>query len=57
MGCVSLVMPFGLRNAPATFFERPMEFVLQGLAYGVSLVYLVDVTAVDWMFQKQIDNL
>jgi hypothetical protein len=57
MGCVSLIMPFGLYNAPATFFERLMEFVLQSLVYGASLVYLVDVTAIDQMFQKQLDNL
>jgi hypothetical protein len=50
------VMPFGLRNAPATF-ERLMETVLRGLTYDSCLVYLDDVIMIGSTFVEHILNL
>ncbi|GBL67472.1 Retrovirus-related Pol polyprotein from transposon 297 [Araneus ventricosus] len=50
------VMPFGLRNAPATF-ERLMETVLRGLTSEACLVYLDDIIIVGRTFQEHINNI
>ena len=50
------VMPFGLRNAPATF-ERLMDRVLQGLRWSRCLVYLDDIISFGTTFDDTMDNL
>ena len=50
------VMPFGLRNAPATF-QRLMETVLSGLARDKCFIYLDDVLMVGKTFEEYADNL
>jgi hypothetical protein len=35
-------MPFGLRNAPATF-QRVLDIILSGVQYDFALVYLDDI--------------
>ncbi|GBN26385.1 Retrovirus-related Pol polyprotein from transposon 297 [Araneus ventricosus] len=50
------VMPFGLRNAPATF-ERLMETVLRGLTSEACLVYLDDIIIVGRTFQEHLNNI
>ncbi|CAK1603139.1 unnamed protein product [Parnassius mnemosyne] len=49
-------MPFGLRNAPATF-KRLMELVLTGLIGDACLVYLDDITIVGRTFEEHLQNL
>ena len=50
------VMPFGLRNAPATF-QRFMDFVLTGLHRSHCLVYLDDVIIFGKTFDEHQDFL
>jgi hypothetical protein len=50
------VMPFGLRNSPATF-ERLMEVVLQNLQWERCLVYLDDVIVFGRTFDETLSNL
>lgn len=49
-------MPFGLRNAPATF-ERLMESVLFGLLWQTCLVYLDDIIVFSDTFESYIERL
>ncbi|GBN92975.1 Retrovirus-related Pol polyprotein from transposon 297 [Araneus ventricosus] len=49
-------MPFGLRNAPATF-DRLMETVLRGLTFEACLVYLDDIIIVGRTFEKHLNNI
>ena len=49
-------MPFGLRNAPATF-QRLMDFVLAGLQWSSCLVYLDDVIIMGRTFDDHLKNL
>jgi hypothetical protein len=49
-------MPFGLRNAPATF-ERAMETALQGLTNKICLVYLDDIILFGKTFEEEMKNL
>ena len=50
------VMPFGLRNAPATF-ECLMEYILSGLPVDVALVYIDDILVSGRSFQEHLTNL
>ncbi|GBN93715.1 Retrovirus-related Pol polyprotein from transposon 17.6 [Araneus ventricosus] len=49
-------MPFGLRNAPATF-ERLMDTVLRGLSSEAYLVYLDDIIIIGRTFEEHLNNL
>jgi hypothetical protein len=49
-------MPFGLKNAPATF-QRVMDNVLNGLQNEICLVYLDDVIVFSTSLQEHIVNL
>ncbi|GBN05203.1 Retrovirus-related Pol polyprotein from transposon 297 [Araneus ventricosus] len=49
-------MPFGLRNAPATF-ERLMETVLRRLTSEASLVYLDDIIIIERTFEEHLNNI
>jgi hypothetical protein len=53
---LSIVMLFGLCNAPATF-ERLMETVLRGLTYDLCLVYLDDGIVIGHTFKEYLPNL
>lgn len=50
------VMPFGLKNAPATF-ERIMDRILSGLSLKICMVYLDDIIVFSKPFREQLDNL
>ena len=50
------VLPFGLTNAPPGF-QRLMDFVLSGLQWEFSLVYLDDVLVYSPTFQDHISHL
>jgi hypothetical protein len=50
------VMPFGLKNAPASF-QRLMEAVLNGLGFEKCLVYLDDVCILGKTFSESLENL
>ena len=50
------VMPFGLKNAPATF-QRLMETVLAGLIRNVCLDYLDDIIITGRSFAEHLENL
>ena len=50
------VMPFGLKNAPATF-QRFMETVLAGLIKNVCLDYLDDIIVIGKCFPEHLENL
>lgn len=50
------VMPFGFKNAPATF-QRLMETVLAGLIRKVRLDYLDDIIVTGRTFSEHLDNL
>ena len=50
------VMPFGLKNAPATF-QRLMETVLSGLIRHVCLDYLDDIIVTGRTFDEHLANL
>ena len=50
------VMPFGLKNAPATF-QRLMESVLAGLIRNVSLDYLDDIIITGRSFPEHLENI
>ena len=50
------VMPFGLKNAPATF-QRLMETVLSGLIRDVCLDYLDDTIVTGRTFSEHLDHL
>ena len=50
------VMPFGLKNAPATF-QRLMETVLSGLIRHVCLDYLDDIIVTGRTFEEHLANL
>lgn len=50
--CQWSVMPFGFRNAPATF-ERLVDQVLKGLHWKTCLMYLEDIIVnVEEVFQR-----
>lgn len=51
-----LRMPFGLRNAPATF-QRVMEHILRGILNEKCLVYLDDIIIFSTSLQEHIQNL
>jgi hypothetical protein len=51
-----MVMPFGLRKAPATF-ERLLETLLQGLTYEPCLMYLDYMIVIGHTFQEDLLNL
>ena len=51
-----MVMPFGLRNAPATF-QRLMKIVLAGLNRTQCLVYLDDILIVSHSWEEHLENL
>ena len=40
-------MPFGLRNAPATF-QRALDIILSGVRWQSCLIYLDDVIVFSW---------
>lgn len=50
------VMPFGLRNAPATF-QRLMQLVLQGLTWQACLVFIDDVIVMGRTIAEHNDRL
>ena len=50
------VMPFGLRNAPATF-QHLMDTILAGLQWTNCLVYLDDIIILGKTFQEHLCNL
>ena len=49
-------MPFGLCNVPATF-ERLMEQVLNGLLWGILLIYLDDVILYAKTWEEELERL
>lgn len=49
-------MPFGLKNAPATF-QRVMDDVLKGLQNKICLVYMDDIIIFSTSLQEHINNL
>ena len=51
-----LVMPFGLKNAPATF-QRLMANVLAGLPQRVCMDYIDDILVVGQTFEEHLENL
>lgn len=51
-----LRMPFGLKNAPATF-QRMMNVVLVGLAGVICLVYMDDIIVFSYSLQEHCTNL
>ena len=51
-----LVMPFGLKNVPATF-QRLMANVLAGLPQRVCMDYIDDILVVGQTFEEHLENL
>lgn len=51
-----LRMPFGLRNAPATF-QRLMDLILRDLLYNTCLVYLDDIIVYSTSLEEHIEKL
>jgi Reverse transcriptase (RNA-dependent DNA polymerase) len=49
-------MPFGLKNAPATF-QRFVDMTLSGLTWKVCLVYLEDIIVYSTSREEHLDNL
>lgn len=49
-------MPFGLRNAPATF-QRTMDMVLTGLNWKICMVYIDDIIVFRETFDKHLEDL
>lgn len=51
-----LRMPFGLKNAPATF-QRVMDHVLRGLIGKCCLIYMDDIIVFSTSLQEHLENL
>lgn len=51
-----LRMPFGLRNAPATF-QRLMDLILRDLLYNTCLVYLDDIVIYSTSLDEHVEKL
>ena len=49
-------MPFGLKNAPATF-QRALDIILSGLRWQVCLIYLDDVIVFSKDMEQHLDHL
>ena len=49
-------MPFGLKNAPATF-QRALDIILSGVRWQTCLVYLDDVIVFSRTIDEHIANL
>lgn len=49
-------MPFGLKNAPATF-QRVMDTILRGLINNICLVYLDDIIILSTSLQEHMTSL
>ncbi|MCP4454434.1 MAG: hypothetical protein GY809_23505, partial [Planctomycetes bacterium] len=49
-------MPFGLRNAPATF-QRAMEVILRGLQWKLCMVYVDDVIVFGRTIEETMDRM
>lgn len=49
-------MPFGLRNAPATF-QRALDIVLSGVRWQTCLVYLDDVVVFSRSYEEHVDHV
>ena len=49
-------MPFGLKNAPATF-QRALDIILSGVRWQVCLVYLDDVIVFSKTYDEHVEHL
>ena len=51
-----LRMPFGLRNAPATF-QRALDIILSGVRWKMCLVYIDDIIVFSRNYDEHLDHL